>query len=175
MTLTSMCMSWISLVPRLSCGGCHSIRVPVNVARCRRAWPRVHVHYTMCRYTCILCQSSACTSQCCHFCFLFTLQSEIRSLQLQHIRRSPSTKLLADIPTTTRGKCPQPTVLRPRGPNIYENMSGGGALWPSLSEESLSSHYCKPAIELEPAAIARTMTTVKVHSYAINMRKCNIR
>ena len=48
-------------------------------------------------------------------------------------------------------------------------MSGGGALWPSLSEESLSSHYslsCKPAIELEPvadAAIARTMTKVKVH------------
>ena len=60
-------------------------------------------------------------------------------------------------------------------------MSGGGALWPSLSEESLSSHYlssCKPALELEPAAdaaIARTMTKVKVHSYAINMRKRKIR
>ena len=52
---------------------------------------------------------------------------------------------------------PQLTTLRLRGPNIYGKMTGGWALWPSLSEESLSSYCslsCKPALELEPAADA---------------------
>ena len=62
--------------------------------------------------------------QCCHFWFLViqVQWSEIRSLQLQHIRRNPSTKhtcIFADIPTTTHEKCPRLTALRPRGPNVH--------------------------------------------------------